>query len=339
MRHSFHQMPLGEESKEMANFYTHEGIYRFKRLVMGAGSASQALHERLRQSIVDLVGVEQIEDDLLVYGGDQQEHDNHLNAVLDRLQSLGLTLLREKCVWSAPEVIWFGVLQQRYVFVRKTKLVVDRGPKGISATLFQKETESGHFKTINYSSRTLTKIVNAPVESESLAIIFGVTTNRIYLHGMKFDVISDHKPLVSLYNNPRKQAPARIENHRLKLQQYRMTLKYEKRSTNPTDYNSRHALLITDQQMKQVTEEIVHINAIIDNDIPDAMTFEMVQKETNADDQLARLKFCILEKRHIPENALDLLPFRHVFEELSVAWQVVLRGERNSLFQRAFRRT
>jgi len=91
--------------------------------------------------------------------------------------------------------------------------------------------------------------------------------------------------------------------------------------------------------MKQVTEEIVHINAIIDNDIPDAMTFEMVQKETNADDQLARLKFCILEKRHIPENALDLLPFRHVFEELSVAWQVVLRGERNSLFQRAFRRT
>jgi len=157
MRHSFHQMPLGEESKEMANFYTHEGIYRFKRLVMGAGSASQALHERLRQSIVDLVGVEQIEDDLLVYGGDQQEHDNHLNAVLDRLQSLGLTLLREKCVWSAPEVIWFGVLQQRYVFVRKTKLVVDRGPKGISATLFQKETESGHFKTINYSSRTLTK--------------------------------------------------------------------------------------------------------------------------------------------------------------------------------------
>jgi len=156
---------------------------------------------------------------------------------------------------------------------------------------------------------------------------------------MKFDVISDHKPLVSLYNNPQKQAPARIENHRLKLQQYRMTLKYEKRSTNPTDYNSRHALPITDQQMKQVTEEIVHINAIIDNDIPDAMTFEMVQKETNADDQLARLKFCILEKRHIPENALDLLPFRHVFEELSVAWQVVLRGERNSLFQRAFRRT
>lgn len=229
LRHSFYQMPLGEKSKELTNFYTHEGIYRFKRLVMGAGPASQEFHERLRQSIVDLMGVERIKDDLLVYGESQQEHDTHLNAVLDRLQSLGLTLRQGKCVWSTPEVIWFGYkfssegmsadpskietivelsaptnaaevkVFYRYVsttpclcnltrknapFVwdqpcqeafqklkvglcsdrviapwaadRETKLVVDRGPKGIGATLFQKEPDSGHFKTINYSSRTLT---------------------------------------------------------------------------------------------------------------------------------------------------------------------------------------
>ena len=358
MRHSFHQMPLGQKSKELTNFYTHEGIHRFNRLVMGAGPASQEFHERLRQDMVDLIGVEQIEDDLLVYGRDQHEHDIRLNAVLDRLLSLGLTLRREKCVWSVPEVIWFGykfssegmsadpskietivrltpptnaaevksflqMCQYNALFMfgetetysditaplrnltcknvpfvwdqacqkafeklkrglcserviapwvadRKTKLVVDRGPKGISATLFQQEPESGHYKTINYSSRTLTDTEQryAPVEGESLAILFGVTTNRMYLHGMKFEVITDHKPLVSLYNNPRKQAPARIENHRLKLQQYRMIVKYEKGSTNPTDYNSRHPLPITDQQKKQAHEETFHINAIIDDDNP-----------------------------------------------------------------------
>ena len=58
------------------------------------------------------------------------------------------------------------------------------------------------------------------------------------------------------------------------------------------------------------------------------MTFDMVRKATNADDQLARLKYCILEKGYIPKNATDLQPFRHVFDELSVARQVVLRGER-----------
>ena len=418
MRHSFHQMPLGEKSKELTNFYTHEGIYRFKRLVMGAGPASQEFHERLRQSIVDLMGVEQIEDDLLVYGASQQEHDTHLNAVLDRLQSLGLTLRKEKCVWSAPEVIWFGykfsregmsadpskietivrlapptnaaevksflqMCQYNALFMfgepetysditaplrnltrkkvpfkwdeacqnafqklkeglcsdrviapwapdRKTKLVVDRGPKGISATLFQKEPDTGHYKTINYSSRSLTETEQryAPIEGESLAILFGVKTNRMYLHGMKFDTITDHEPLVSLYNNQQREAPARIENHRLKLQQYRMTVKYEKGSTNPTDYNSRHPLPINDHQRREANEETFHINAIIDDDIPDAMTFDMVRKATNADDQLARLKYCILEKGYIPKNATDLQPFRHVFGELSVARQVVLRGER-----------
>ena len=139
---------------------------------------------------------------------------------------------------------------------------------------------------------------------------------------------SDHKPLIPLYNNPRKQAPARIENHRLKLQQYRMAVKYEMGSTNPTDYNSRHPLPITEQQKVRADEETFHINAIIDNNIPDVMTLNMVRKETNADDRLARLKYCILEKGYIPKTATDLQPFRQIFEELSVARQVILCGER-----------
>ena len=40
MRHSFHQMVLGEKSRELTNFYTHERIYRFKCLVIGAAPAS-----------------------------------------------------------------------------------------------------------------------------------------------------------------------------------------------------------------------------------------------------------------------------------------------------------
>ena len=40
---------------------------------------------------------------------------------------------------------------------RETKLVVDRGPSGISATLYQKNPTTKIWKTINYSSRALTK--------------------------------------------------------------------------------------------------------------------------------------------------------------------------------------
>ena len=43
MRHSFHQMLLGEKLRQLTNFYTHDGIYRFKRLIMEAAPVSQEL--------------------------------------------------------------------------------------------------------------------------------------------------------------------------------------------------------------------------------------------------------------------------------------------------------
>ena len=75
---------------------------------MGAGLASQEFHERLRQSIAGLDGVLQIEDDLLVYGFRQTDHDLHLDALLERLASFGVTLRKDKCIWSTDSVIWFG---------------------------------------------------------------------------------------------------------------------------------------------------------------------------------------------------------------------------------------
>ena len=108
LKHSFHQMLLGEKSRHLTNFYTPEGIYRFKRLVMGAGPASQEFHERFRRNLVGYEGVLQIEDDLLVYGADQKEHDNNLNQILDRLAEMGVTLNKEKCEWSQNQVLWFG---------------------------------------------------------------------------------------------------------------------------------------------------------------------------------------------------------------------------------------
>ena len=141
-------------------------------------------------------------------------------------------------------------------------------------------------------------------------------------------MVTDHKPLVNLYNNPRKQGPARVEHHRLKLQGYRFEVRYEKGETNPSDYNSRHPLPLTREQQDNATEDAFFVNAIIDKDIPDALTEKMVQDATNQDDRLARLKDCILRKGYIPESATDIVSFRSVFSELSVAKQLVLRGNR-----------
>ena len=100
-----------------------------------------------------------------------------------------------------------------WVQVRKTELVVDQGPLGIAATLYQKNPDTNCWHTINYCSRALTpkEQQNIAVDGESLAILYGITTNCMYLYWQSFEVIIDHQPLVTLYNNPRKQGRARVE--------------------------------------------------------------------------------------------------------------------------------
>lgn len=76
-------MELGEESRMLTTFYTHEGLFRFKRLVQGAGSTSQEFHEKFRLSLHGLKGVIQIQDDILVHGKSDADHMANLRELFD----------------------------------------------------------------------------------------------------------------------------------------------------------------------------------------------------------------------------------------------------------------
>ena len=47
-------------------------------------------------------------DDILVVGSSQEEHDQRLDTVLDRLSRRGVRLQKDKCLFSAPEVEYLG---------------------------------------------------------------------------------------------------------------------------------------------------------------------------------------------------------------------------------------
>ena len=47
-------------------------------------------------------------DDVLVHGRMQEEHDERLRVVLLRLQEAGLTLNKEKCIFSSNQVKFLG---------------------------------------------------------------------------------------------------------------------------------------------------------------------------------------------------------------------------------------
>ena len=85
-------------------------------------------------------------------------------------------------------------------------------------------------------------------EGESLAILSGIMRNKSYPYGTDVEVITDHKPLVSLYNCPTRPAPTRVECHRGKLRQFSFEVKYEPGRTSPDNYDSHHPTKETSQE-------------------------------------------------------------------------------------------
>ena len=51
--------------------------------------------------------------------------------------------------------------------------------------------------------------------------------NRTYLYGQSFEVVTDHEPLVALYNSHSRALPVRVAKHISKLGGFDFTVVYE----------------------------------------------------------------------------------------------------------------
>ena len=98
----FWQIPLAEESIPLTTFMTPFGRYCFHRLPFGITSAPEHFQRRMSEMVGDMEGVVCLIDDFLIYGSNQQEHDERLTKVLTKLGKEGLTLNKEKCKIPGP---------------------------------------------------------------------------------------------------------------------------------------------------------------------------------------------------------------------------------------------
>ena len=71
-------------------------------------SAPEYFQQRMHKILSSLKGVVCLIDDVLVHGVTQEEHDENLLAVLNRIQQAGITLNKEKCMFSTKSIKFLG---------------------------------------------------------------------------------------------------------------------------------------------------------------------------------------------------------------------------------------
>ena len=104
----FWQIPLDTGSSFLTTFITPFGRFRFNRLPFGITSAPEHFQRRMSTILSGLEGVVCQADDILVYGKSQEQHDKNVRNVLQKLREVGLTLNRDKCIFSQKQIKFLG---------------------------------------------------------------------------------------------------------------------------------------------------------------------------------------------------------------------------------------
>ena len=108
LSHAYQQLELSEESRPYVTINTHKGLYTYNRLPFGVASAPAIFQRIMEELLQGLPHVCVYIDDILITGKSQQEHLHNLDQVLQILESAGMRLRKDKCMFAMPEVEYLG---------------------------------------------------------------------------------------------------------------------------------------------------------------------------------------------------------------------------------------
>jgi len=106
----YYQIMMDESDAEKTAFSTSKGHFEFVRMPFGLSGAPATFQRALTLVLANELNKRCCVylDDIIIFGKDKEEHDNNLRVVLKQLNSAGLKLSLEKCIFRAKQVSYLG---------------------------------------------------------------------------------------------------------------------------------------------------------------------------------------------------------------------------------------
>ena len=194
-------------------------------------------------------------------------------------------------------------LNATFVPGKETAIFVDAGKKnhqpgrrgGFSAILCQRDTESEPWSAIHFASKRMTEVQTrySQTELEAKAIEYACQKYKYYVDGIdKLTIISDCKPLVSLFNQADKPSiPPRIEKVVLNLQHLPITVVHLPGKSQPADFFSRNP--VDPENSTKVDNEEALLVKRVQLEKKGSITWKEIQRKTAECPVLSKVIQCI----------------------------------------------